>query len=643
MTSSPQTPGDGPAPTPPASGSPTPPAPPAHGALSEALVALVGVGAAAGLDAQQVLDEGRRLAAGVVETSAVGGSHRQWQAVMGGTIQDFFDDASRGRRFASGPTGLLSTLLLDRPADAPGYARALAEVATAAATIPGAPREAIGKATMTGATQLRAAGVASDVPGLTPPVTLPTSGPGSTSGSPSGTASGSVGGSSLDLGPQVSTPAPVSLTAAGVLDQLSALSEATRQVLRDHLGGHSVPQFPQPTLQDPSLAGGTGTIGPAGQGGPGDPAAGQGSVDAGAPTAAAPAPQTPQTPATLEPAPPERTVEELLAELDDLIGLSRVKREVHRQVAMLKMDLKRQEAGLRTATLTRHLVFVGNPGTGKTTVARLVGGIYHALGLLSKGQLIEVDRSELVAGYLGQTAEKTSKVVESAEGGVLFIDEAFTLAGDQYGQEAVDTLVKEMEDKRSSLVVIVAGYPEPMQRFIDTNPGLASRFRTTITFEDYSDDEITAILESMAEANDYDLSDKAVTRFREILAATPRDESFGNGRFARNMLEGAIGRHAWRLQDVEDPTTEQLRTIDMGDLEDLDDGLDDGLEVSGSLDTAAPAARDDLVGPSVGEDAETGSADNDSTDNDSAGHESTGNESTGNESAGNDSAGGRHV
>ncbi|WP_306304837.1 AAA family ATPase [Piscicoccus intestinalis] len=238
---------------------------------------------------------------------------------------------------------------------------------------------------------------------------------------------------------------------------------------------------------------------------------------------------------------------------------------------MLKMDLRRQEAGLKTATVTRHLVFVGNPGTGKTTVARLVGGIYHALGLLEKGQLIEVDRSELVAGYLGQTAEKTVTVVESAEGGVLFIDEAYTLAGDQYGQEAVDTLVKEMEDRRSSLVVIVAGYPEPMARFIDTNPGLASRFRTTITFDDYSDDEITSILQSMATATDYDLSPQALTRFREILAATPRDETFGNGRFARNMLEGAIGRHAWRLQDEAEPTTEQLRTIEMVDLEEHDD------------------------------------------------------------------------
>ncbi|MDO5711767.1 MAG: AAA family ATPase [Micrococcales bacterium] len=433
---------------------------------------------------------------------------------------------------------------------------------------------------MTGATQLRAAGISSDVPGLTPPVVLPTP----------VRSNLRTGGSSLDLGSQISTPAPVSLNAARVLDQLGALSEATRQVLRDHLGGHTAPQFPQPTLQDLPYASPEDTSREASPGS----VPGEGVPREVQSIAAA----TPEVPTAAEPAPPPRTVEELLAELDELIGLSRVKREVHRQIALLKMDIKRQDAGLRTATLTRHLVFVGNPGTGKTTVARLVGAIYHALGLLSKGQLIEVDRSELVAGYLGQTAQKTMEVIKSADGGVLFIDEAYTLAGDQYGQEAVDTLVKEMEDKRSSLVVIVAGYPAPMERFIDTNPGLASRFRTTISFEDYSDDEITKILLSMAQANDYDLSPRAVRRFREILAATPRDEAFGNGRFARNMLEGAIGRHAWRLQDVDDPSTEQLRTIDMADLEDL---RETGTIDAESADQAdAPGERGERAGTDVG-------------------------------------------
>jgi SpoVK/Ycf46/Vps4 family AAA+-type ATPase len=221
---------------------------------------------------------------------------------------------------------------------------------------------------------------------------------------------------------------------------------------------------------------------------------------------------------------------------------------------------------LKSPTITRHLVFTGNPGTGKTTVARLVSGIYHALGLLSQGQLVEVDRSELVAGYLGQTATKTAEAVASAAGGVLFIDEAYSLtgigsSGDQYGQEAVDTLVKEMEDRRDNLVVIVAGYPAPMEAFIAANPGLASRFRTTIEFEDYTDDELVEILLHLAAGADYELVGEAVDRFREVLARTPRGDSFGNGRFARNALEAAIGHHAWRLQEIVSPTLDQLRQL----------------------------------------------------------------------------------
>jgi SpoVK/Ycf46/Vps4 family AAA+-type ATPase len=271
--------------------------------------------------------------------------------------------------------------------------------------------------------------------------------------------------------------------------------------------------------------------------------------------------------------PEPKSLEELLAELDALTGLTEVKAEIHRQVAVLRVEALRSEAGLKAPTITRHLVFVGNPGTGKTTVARLVGGIYRALGLLEKGQLVEVDRSELVAGYLGQTAMKTAEVVASAEGGVLFIDEAYSLTGDQYGTEAVDTLVKEMEDKRDRLVVVVAGYPDPMAMFVAQNPGLASRFRTTIEFADYTDDELVDIFTGLANGADYDVSEDCLRRFRTLLSVTPRGPTFGNGRFARNMLEAAIGRHAWRLRDVEQPSVRQLRELVA---DDLDDRTDDG-------------------------------------------------------------------
>ncbi len=325
---------------------------------------------------------------------------------------------------------------------------------------------------------------------------------------------------------------------------------------------------------------------------PSGPAPVEGQAAAAAPTAPEPA----------EPEPEPKTLEELLAELDGLTGLTEVKAEIHRQVAVLRVEGLRAKAGLRSPTITRHLVFVGNPGTGKTTVARLVGGIYRALGLLSKGQLIEVDRSELVAGYLGQTAMKTADVVTSAAGGVLFIDEAYSLAGDQYGQESVDTLVKEMEDRRDDLVLIVAGYPDPMAIFIAQNPGLASRFRTTIEFADYTDAERVEIFLGMAAAADYDVGDDCLARFKMILAVTPRGPIFGNGRFARNLLEAAVGRHAWRLRDIAEPTVEQLRLLIAADLDDHDEPRPELVEGQDQSPSTSSGPLDPSPGHVSGED-----------------------------------------
>jgi len=288
-----------------------------------------------------------------------------------------------------------------------------------------------------------------------------------------------------------------------------------------------------------------------------------------APTEPSTATTTPvTTTAPVTPAEPQQSLEELLGELDELVGLDSVKTEVRHQTQVLRIQALRGSKGLRNPELTRHLVFVGNPGTGKTTVARLVAAIYRAVGLLPKGHLVECDRSELVAGYVGQTAIKTAEVIGKAIGGALFIDEAYALAGDDFGTEAIDTLVKAMEDHREELVVIVAGYPGPMQTFITSNPGLESRFRLTLTFDDYSDDQLVEIFGRIASGADFTPTDAAVAHLRQILSATARDEGFGNGRFVRTLFESAVVRQAWRLRDVEKPDVAQLRELVPADLDD---------------------------------------------------------------------------
>lgn len=265
------------------------------------------------------------------------------------------------------------------------------------------------------------------------------------------------------------------------------------------------------------------------------------------------------------------TLESLMEQLNSLIGLKTVKKEVATLINLVRVRKMREESGMQQPELSLHMVFSGNPGTGKTTVARLLARIYRQLGILSKGQLVEVDRSGLVAGYTGQTAIKVREVVQQALGGVLFIDEAYALTADgtdSFGREAVDTLLKCMEDHRKNLVVIAAGYPEPMEHFLDSNPGLRSRFNRFIHFEDYTSDELLQIFESLCEKGGYKLSPKskmyAEGYLRELSAA--QKYNFANGREVRNFYESVIARQADRLGASRCPSQEQLSEILLGDM-----------------------------------------------------------------------------
>lgn len=273
-----------------------------------------------------------------------------------------------------------------------------------------------------------------------------------------------------------------------------------------------------------------------------------------------------------KPAEEKPSFDELMAQLESLVGLDKVKKDVKNLVNLMKVRKLRQENDLPVPPMSLHMVFMGNPGTGKTTVARLISGLYAAIGVLSKGQLVEVDRSGLVAGYVGQTALKTQEAIKSALGGVLFIDEAYSLSSggeNDFGREAIETILKAMEDHRDDLIVIVAGYDEPMQKFLSSNPGLESRFNKYFYFPDYTGEQLLAIFKNQCKKNSYTLSPEAEEAAKALFDRLyeERDDNFGNGRDVRNCFEDMIVRQSNRVAAMEAPTREDLMTVLPEDLE----------------------------------------------------------------------------
>ena len=285
-------------------------------------------------------------------------------------------------------------------------------------------------------------------------------------------------------------------------------------------------------------------------------------------------PQTPEKPERpekqTEPSPVD--VRDLMNDINSMIGLSDVKKDINGIINLIKIQNLRKTQNFNVPAMSYHLVFTGNPGTGKTTVARKLAKIYKSLGLIEKGHLVEVDRSDLVAGYVGQTAIKTREVINKSLGGVLFIDEAYSLAGnsdEDFGKEAIDTLLKSMEDKREKFIVIVAGYTKPMERFINSNPGLRSRFNKYIEFPDYSPEELMKIFTKMCHESGYELSSEAADKLSDIInnKCMNKTENFANAREVRNIFESVLIHNANRLANIPDLNIRQINTIEAEDID----------------------------------------------------------------------------
>ena len=309
-----------------------------------------------------------------------------------------------------------------------------------------------------------------------------------------------------------------------------------------------------------------------------------------------------------EPEKPKEPEKDPMEELESLVGLTTIKEDVKELMAFVKIQKLRKDAGLKSVPVSLHLVFTGNPGTGKTTVARIIGRLYKQIGVLSQGQLVEVDRSGLVAGYVGHTALKTQEQIKKAMGGVLFIDEAYALAqkDDAFGQEAIDTVLKAMEDHRDDLVVIVAGYTKPMEKFINSNPGLKSRFNKYFEFPDYTIDELEAIFNLNCKKYDYIVEEDAQKQIRARIVSRKmqRQDNFANAREVRNMFEDIITNQARRVAAMENPTHDDMMLITVMDLSDDIGDKTDSKEIEKMEEAAKALPAPELELPGEEEPAE---------------------------------------